>query len=62
MTNIKRIFNRGMGQSDATPTWATLTADYAYFAANAISGGRLYWSGGANFSAVGKVRIYGLLN
>lgn len=34
----------------------------AYNAANAISGFRLYWAGGANFTAVGKVRVYGIVN
>lgn len=34
----------------------------AYSAANAVSGFRLYWASGANFTAVGKVRVYGIVN
>lgn len=33
-----------------------------YVATNAISGFRLYWNGGANFTATGKVRVYGYAN
>ena len=34
----------------------------AYTAANAISGFRLFWASGANFTATGKVRVYGYSN
>lgn len=61
-TNIKRIYSRGMSQSTATPTWSTITADYAYFAANAVSGIRLFLLGGNNFAAAGNVRVYGYNN
>lgn len=33
---------------------------HAYFAANAVSGFRLFWNTASNFAAVGTVRVYGL--
>jgi hypothetical protein len=33
-----------------------------YSSANAISGMHLFWAGAANFTAVGKIRIYGYSN
>ena len=61
-TNLKSISSNGSSQSGATPDYYNHAQQGVYFAANTVSGGRLYWSGGANFSATGKVRVYGLLN
>ncbi|UGQ44978.1 hypothetical protein [Massilia endophytica] len=33
-----------------------------FVSANAVSGIRFYWSGGANFAAGGSIKIYGVLN
>jgi hypothetical protein len=61
-TNAKTGSLLSMGQNAATPTFNALGQSNAYNAANTISGFRLYWSGGANFSATGKVRVYGYSN
>lgn len=58
-TNIKTGSVSATSQDAATPTAISLTRGIAYNAANAISGFRLYWSGGANFAATGKVYVYG---
>jgi hypothetical protein len=42
-----------------TPSYQSSATEIAYTAANTVSGLRLYWSSGANFQAVGKVRVYG---
>lgn len=59
-TYLKDLHVRTGFQNAATPGWKCVNANYTYFAANAVSGGRLYWSGASNFSAQGAVRIYGL--
>ena len=61
-TNLKTISYFGAAQSAGGPDYFNLANQGVYFAANTVSGGRLYWSGGNNFSATGKVRIYGYLN
>ena len=61
-TNIKSLDSCGVSQSNATPGYTITARRAAYKAANALSGFRLYWSGGANFQAVGKVRIFGYQN
>lgn len=61
-TNLKTMFIKAMGQSAATPAYTSRDKNVAYKAAAAVSGGRLYWLGGSNFSATGKIRIYGLTN
>lgn len=61
-TNIKVHHSRSMTQSLATPTYAEIDAGGVYSAANAISGFRLITTGGNNFAATGKVRVYGYLN
>jgi len=48
-------------QSDAVPTYGTRISTDAYIG-GAVSGFRLYWNGGANFAAQGKVRVYGYQN
>lgn len=61
-SNGKVITRFAKHQRNATPTYDS-TADAAmYTAANAISGVRFYWNGGANFAATGKIRIYGYNN
>lgn len=61
-TGLKSISVEAVCQNAATPGWANNSASYAYFAANAVSGFRLYWTAAANFAAVGKVRVYGYSN
>ncbi len=61
-TNLKAINIDSVNQTNATPGYSSRLTRSAYAAANTVSGGRLYWSGGSNFSAVGKIRIYGIKN
>ena len=61
-SGLKSISVEAVCQNAATPGWAANSASYAYFAANAVSGFRLYWTAAANFAAVGKVRVYGYSN
>jgi len=61
-TNAKTGKSTASGQDSATPTFAGVGYAHAYNGANAISGFRLYWNGGANFVATGKVRVYGYSN
>lgn len=61
-TNIKTISFYGVAQTGATPDYIAIANQGVYKAANTVSGGRLYWSGASNFSATGKVRIYGYTN
>lgn len=61
-TNLKIAFFDTGCQSAATPQYQFTTYGGAYDSANAVSGFTLYWSGGANFGATGKVRVYGYNN
>ena len=58
-SNAKTGIAQAMTQDGAGPGFVGVTRGIAYNAANAISGFRLYWSGGANFAATGRVRVYG---
>ncbi len=59
-TNNKGIIAFSVSQRDATPTWDSGATASPYIGATAISGVRFLWSGGQNFAAVGKIRIYGI--
>ena len=59
-SNLKYIEQRTVRQSDATPTWNFQDQAFAYFAANAVSGFRLYWNSASNFAASGYARVYAL--
>lgn len=61
-TNIKTIDCKSVYQTNATPGYLSRLTLSAYPAANTISGVRFYWSGGANFTATGKIYIYGIKN
>jgi len=61
-TNLKTLHSWGTNQSAATPEWISTRFGGGYFAANAVSGFRLFWFSGANFLAQGKVRVYGIVN
>ena len=61
-TNLKLIESRSGCQIDAVPTFFTSAKTSIYNPANAVSGFRLYWAGGQDFAAVGKVRVYGYSN
>lgn len=61
-TNIKEITTTQVGQTNATPGWRAYNSYNVYTSASAVSGVRFYWSGGSNFSATGKIRIYGIQN
>jgi hypothetical protein len=58
-TNLKAIRVHSLAQLDATPTYYQRYRDAVYTAANAVSGFRLYLTGGNNFAATGKVYVYG---
>jgi hypothetical protein len=58
-TNLKVVGGKTAYQSAATPGFTLWGVNAVYTAANTVSGLRLYWGSGNNFSAVGKVRIYG---
>lgn len=59
---IKSIFAEATYQSTSTPTYVSEVDAIAYTAANAITGVGFLWSGGGNFVAQGKIRIYGITN
>ena len=61
-SGLKVMHSEAMGQTTATPTYANFFGDCVYVPANAISGFRLYLDTGANFAAVGKIRVYGYQN
>lgn len=61
-TNIKTFDSQAQGQNAATPSWGLWGSAGVYVAANAISGIRFFWSGASNFSATGKIRVYGYSN
>ena len=61
-TNAKVISGKAVYQAYEPPGWLFTGAHGSYIAANAASGVRLFWSGGANFAATGKIRIYGYNN
>lgn len=61
-TNLKTVDCQAQGQNNVIPGWGFNGMAGVYFAANAVSGLRLYWTGGANFTATGKVRVYGYSN
>jgi len=49
--------------SHSSSTAYTMTGVHvAYIAGSTVSGIRFFWSGGSNFDAVGKIRIYGIKN
>jgi len=61
-TNLKMVSRTTVTQSAATPAWTASTRTFAYFAANTVSGIGFLWGSGSNFSATGKIRIYGYQN
>ena len=61
-TNAKAIISDGVWQAIATPSYFAQSRMGLYVAANAASGIRFFWSGGQNFAATGKIRIYGYNN
>lgn len=60
-TNLKSATFRTQTNTAAS-TFQNMNNSGVYVAANAASGGSLRWSGGQNFVASGKVRVYGLKN
>lgn len=59
-TRLKTIIADYAAQTAATPGYVGDRRVCHYTAANAVTGGRFIWSGGANFGATGKIRIYGI--
>lgn len=49
-------------QSGAAPNFTNTNQGSVYNPANTVSGIRFYWAGGANFTANGKIRVYGYVN
>lgn len=60
-SDLKFISSESMTQENATPSYTHKPTGVAYKGA-AVSGFRLYWDSGSNFSATGKVRVYGYAN
>ena len=60
-TNGKLILVHGAAQESSTPAWHSMNAAI-FYAGVALSGVRFFWNGGANFSAQGKIRVYGYNN
>lgn len=60
-SGLKSIVSAATSHESATPSWAHFFTGVGYFGA-AASGGRLFWSGGANFAAQGKIYIFGVRN
>ena len=58
---MKNINPATSAQVGAT-TYSAYDSYCGYIAANAVSGFQLYWTGGSNFAATGKVRVYGYSN
>lgn len=59
---LKAVTGKAAYQTNATPGFVGAGAHCSYSAANAISGIRFFWSSGSNFTAGGKIRIYGYNN
>lgn len=60
-SNLKGILAHSISQDLNTPRLVSASSNNAYIG-GAVSGFRLYWSGGASFAAQGKVRVYGYQN
>lgn len=60
-TNGKLILVHGASQESSVPGWSGVNAA-ALYVGIALSGVRFFWSGGANFAAQGKIRVYGYNN
>ncbi len=61
-STYKRILSFALFQTSAGDNWADTSASTGFASGSVASGGRFYWSGGQNFAAVGKIRIYGIIN
>lgn len=59
--NIKTAIGRYAEQTGAS-AYDSAQNFYSYIKASAVSGFRLYWGGGSNFVATGKIRVYGFQN
>lgn len=60
-TNLKNMIAQAISQDQATPRIQWSSAATAYIG-GAVTGFRLFWTGGASFAAQGKVRVYGYQN
>lgn len=61
-TNLKSSLGFSEHQFSATPGWQNTRYESVYFAANAVSGIRFFWTSASNFAATGKIRVYGYSN
>jgi hypothetical protein len=61
-SNGKTLTTVGASQDSATPTWQAVEYFGFYTNSAAVTGIRFYWSGGSNFAATGKIRVYGYQN
>jgi hypothetical protein len=61
-TNGKTITSRGSAQSAAGTNFTSQTSDYTYIGASSVTGIRLFWFSGNNFTATGTIKIYGYSN
>jgi hypothetical protein len=61
-TNVKQLVSFASYQFSGTPGFWNYGKATTYNKASAVSGFRLYWNGASNFSASGRVRVYGYNN
>lgn len=61
-THMKVMIANSYTQRDAVPTYDAVSTAAGFLRAAAISGFRFLWNNGHNFSATGKIRIYGYNN
>lgn len=59
--NLKAVRFSGVSAPAGAGAYGSFDTQYAYIG-GAVSGLRLYWSGGSNFAAQGKIRVYGFRN
>lgn len=60
--NNKQIITSSVSQSAAAPTYVGLQQFTQYATNRTVSGIRLFWNSGTNFTATGKIRVYGIIN
>jgi len=59
-TRIKMVRANALAELNTTPSWQHKANNGFYFAANAVTGGRLFWNAASNFQATGAVYVYPL--
>lgn len=63
LVNDKQILSTSICQSNTSPVqYGSRAINTQFVNANAVTGIRFLWQGGANFKATGKIRVYGITN